>query len=404
MFGSPRLTFDPGIYGLNAQDPAELDAMEVVSEFFKVEYPGQEGKCPVVTGGEIRLTNEFVEVDNILFDSGAMQASYISKEWVDEHRDKIRRRIRPFRGRVCMADNKTIVDVYERFRTFVSFTIRGTGEVVAGLVDFWVMDMPGPGSVRAIIGLPDILKSYLRVFINMLEDASEMVREGEFFGERDVALEAHLLNSMTMEDLKQTYPDLEDTWTQGLDEIAPEELETEEPCSFTGPLYYLSKPYDEVRQEYFDMFEKHIAPEWREHGELMALLRGEKARKVFTPEFWHGISGVELDFDFDENMPKAHKPMARPLNPKFKAATEQEFKRMRQYMYVDSDSPIACPLVVAPKATYPFIRICGDYIWINKWVRTGQYYIPMVMKELEKAAGYKYYLDLDLTNRSHQLP
>ena len=40
MFGSPRLTFDPGIYDLNAQDPAELDAMDVVSEFFKVEYPG----------------------------------------------------------------------------------------------------------------------------------------------------------------------------------------------------------------------------------------------------------------------------------------------------------------------------------------------------------------------------
>ena len=137
-----------------------------------------------------------------------------------------------------MADNKTVVDVYERFRTIVTFTIRGTGEVVGGVVDFWIMNMPGPGGVRAIIGLPDILKSYLRVFINMLEDASEMVKEGEYFGERDAALEAHLLNSMTVEELKETYPDLEDTWTQGLDEIAPEELGTEEPCSFTGPLYY----------------------------------------------------------------------------------------------------------------------------------------------------------------------
>ena len=136
MFGSPRLTFDPGIYGLDAQDPAELDAMEVVSEFFKVEYPDQGGRCPVVTGGEIQLTSDFVEMDNILFDSGAMQASYISKEWVDEHRDRIKRRIRPFRGRVCMADNKTVVDVYERFRTIVTFSIRGTGETVGGVVDF----------------------------------------------------------------------------------------------------------------------------------------------------------------------------------------------------------------------------------------------------------------------------
>ena len=59
---------------------------------------------------------------------------------------------------------------------------------------------------------------------------------------------------------------------------------------------------------------------------MMELLKGEKARKVFTPEIWHGISGVELDFDFDESMPKAHKPAARPLNPKVKAATEQELR------------------------------------------------------------------------------
>ena len=41
---------------------------------------------------------------------------------------------------------------------------------------------------------------------------------------------------MGMDELKDLYPDLVDTWSQPLDEIAPEEIETPDPCSFTGPL------------------------------------------------------------------------------------------------------------------------------------------------------------------------
>ena len=68
---------------------------------------------------------------------------------------------------------------------------------------------------------------------------------------------------------------------------------------------------------------------------------------------------------------------------------------MCTYMYEDSDSAIAVPLVVAPKATSPFIRICGDYVWLNKYLIVGHYYIPHVMHELEKAAGFEYFIDLD---------
>jgi hypothetical protein len=59
--------------------------------------------------------------------------------------------------------------------------------------------------------------------------------------------------------------------------------------------------------------------------------------------------------------------------------------------------------VVAPKATKPFIRLCGDYRWVNQYVKTAQYYIPHVMKELERAAGFPYFIDLDLTNAFHQI-
>ena len=165
MLGSPRLVFDPGIHGLDQTDPEDLDVLELVSDFFEIQFPGHLGKCPVVTSGDILLDREnFEQLDSVLFDSGAMQASYISKQWIDQHRELLGKRIRACRGRVRMADNKTVVDVHERFRTMIKFEVRATGEVIAGVVDFWVLDMPGPDSITAIVGLPDILKSFLRVF------------------------------------------------------------------------------------------------------------------------------------------------------------------------------------------------------------------------------------------------
>ncbi len=83
------MIFDPGTYGLDDIDHDTLDALAVVSEFFTVEYPGHRGECPVITQGGVLVahhstvdgvTDNFVVVDKVIFDSGAMQASYISKE------------------------------------------------------------------------------------------------------------------------------------------------------------------------------------------------------------------------------------------------------------------------------------------------------------------------------------
>ena len=124
----------------------------------------------MITDGVVQLVDSSVDIENVLFDSGALQASYISKRWVDENRDQLGKRLRPCRGRVRMADNQTVVDVHERFRSMAAFTM-STGQVVCGIVDFWVLDMAGADAVGAIIGLPDILKSFLRVFVEMLEQA-----------------------------------------------------------------------------------------------------------------------------------------------------------------------------------------------------------------------------------------
>ena len=81
----------------------------------------------------------------------------------------------------------------------------------------------------------------------------------------------------------------------------------------------------------------------------------------------------------------------------------KEFQRLRQFYYIPSTSPIASCLVIAPKATAPFIRFCGDYVFLNKYIVIGHYPIPDVVRSLAKLATFVIYLDFDLVNAFHQI-
>ncbi len=65
-------------------------------------------------------------------------------------------------------------------------------------------------------------------------------------------------------------------------------------------------------------------------------------------------------------------------------AAETEVNRFKTYLWVDTRSPIASPIFIAAKATASFIRICGDYVAINKYMKNGHYPIPNVQHELQK--------------------
>jgi hypothetical protein len=60
-------------------------------------------------------------------------------------------------------------------------------------------------------------------------------------------------------------------------------------------------------------------------------------------------------------------------------------------------------LVIAPKATFPFIRFCGDYVFLNKFIVIGHFPIPDVVRSLAKLAKFMIYLDFDLVNAFHQI-
>ena len=207
------MVFDPGIKPVNSfHDEPNIhcdefcpEELNMISELFEVTYPGLAPRCPVVIRGDCVVGQNFVEIANCLFDSGALQSSYVSQQWVNQNLSVLEPYIREVDGGfVRLGDKKTIIKVKEKIRLEMEFTARRTGEVQRGEVDFWIFSMPG--GHQAIIGLPDILRTFLYVFVEMLEDASEMLQQ-----EDDEEKEL-FLNAMGMEELKELNPDLVEPW------------------------------------------------------------------------------------------------------------------------------------------------------------------------------------------------
>ena len=215
-------------------------------------------------------------------------------------------------------------------------------------VDMVVWEMPG---TDIILGLPDLVNKYLDVFIGALqEEKSARLELREAVG-----------TAAQLGKLLQPVPELIEPWSCGKEEVSPEELDTPEPCAFTDAMYYLTKPHEEVLQDYMDMLPSHVNEEWQQTSDIMKRMKSVRYIQAFVPKEWVGLEGFEpLEFEFAEDMPAVHKCPFRPISQHIWQDTKNEIDRMNTYMYTDSDSAIASPMVVAPKATAPFIQMCGD--------------------------------------------
>ena len=390
--------FDPG------PDEWDLDTLSVVSQMMGAVH-GVNGRAAVMLRGAIICGEIYFDLDKVLMDTGALHSSYISRDLVDKHRDAWRGKVMHVNGKVRLGDNKTEVNVTERIK--IDVVLRAPDQQpVTAVVDFCVWDMPG---MDMIIGLPDILDHFLVVLVTVLEtarrDRQEDTEENKWKVHHGYNRTRLVEGVSVLGSIMRDFPDAISPWTQPQEEVSPEEEETPMPCSFTGPMYYLSKPYQEVLDDYTKMHERQSAPDWYARKDFRDFLMEPESIAVFVPKEWTGIKDlVPLELQFKPDMPAVHKCHARTINPKIFEPTRKEMERMCTYMYDDSDSPIAVPLVVAPKATAPFIRICGDYVWTNKFIVSGCYFIPHIQHELERAAGFKFFHEMDLTNAFHQVP
>ena len=360
-------------------------------------YPTSRKLSHAQTIGKVVLDDkmDLHEVVTVLCDTGALSANYVAKDLIDLLKSKIKREdFFKTKCKVTLADNRTIKDIGTGvklklvLRDKKSHTYTYTG-------DFFVLDMK---SNDIIIGLP-ALTGKLYPFMNaLLKEAHEDQKSQD-------QVRNNYLNHLDLEELPDYTADAINPWLDTELEVAQEDEDTDIPVNFAGALTFLGKTREEAIKDYHELLDTHVSEAMKKETDVINYLKGEDALSVFVPSEWSGIKGVEpLQIKWKDTLPDRMKPKARPINPKLWEVSQKEFQRLCGYFYTESNSPWASCLVVAPKATPPYIRFCGDYVNINKHMEVGNYTIPNVKHELDKIINYPIYLDIDLTNAFHQIP
>jgi hypothetical protein len=127
-------------------------------------------------------------------------------------------------------------------------------------------------------------------------------------------------------------------------------------------------PYEETFRQYLEELPQRIDEEFMKATPVLEFLSGEGA-SVFNPRSWEGILMEPVDFEIDSDMPKEIKPYRSKIPHGLEEVYEKELERLTKYLYNPSNSSIASPVVVGKKKTHPFIRLCGDYIKVNKYLQ-----------------------------------
>ena len=333
-----------------------------------------------------------------LLDTGATHGSYITESFITEH-PSLKRYIKPSDKCIRLADNNTTVQSMGTLCVPVS---------VAGYDSFHIELQVIPSlSYDVIIGLPDIIDHLFDFFMSTMNKVKAFCSKSE---------QLHALSEGTIIPSAYSWDDFSPIKLDTINaEVffkpfgenftdAPELDIIPEPAVCQDMLAQMEAGYDASVAKFFADIEANVTKEFADATDIIRYLKTD-ALSQFVPTEWKGLQRVEpLHLEFID-LPKRIKPKARPINPRLFADTEKEWKRLLTYMYRPSSSPYASPLVVVPKATIPFIRICGDYkVWVNKYIIAGHFPMPNVKYELNKAAGFLIFLDIDLTNAFHQIP
>jgi hypothetical protein len=384
------------------------------------------------TGNVIIHDNSYI-INECLFDSGAESDNFIAKSFIDKNCDIFAEYITPHKCSIRLGDSTTTVHISEIITLTVTFVDANFISHDATL-NFLIMPIT---HIDMIIGINSILYFLFDLFIDMLRVARKNIKSNNTpiipprllhisntdspgggsktgkqvtpLGGGATQIRTHNLNHpiCISNDIPLTddYHDCVHMPTRPSDDIAPEELEIPDQVNFGKALYLLSNTRKDIINDYYALLKTNINPDFvAACPQIITFMKGPIAMKVYCPEKWTGIKGLApLKLNFSDQLPARRKPPLRPVKPALLENAKKEFDRLCTYMYIKSDSPIASPLVIAPKSTPPFQRWCGDYVWINKFIEFIQNYIPIVFNELEKAAEGEVFCDLDMTHAFHQI-
>ena len=351
---------------MDVEASPDLDMMGYFRELLLSVAPGSEMFSPVHCRGVIILTDVPMEdkdsshIDiNPLFDTGALAGSYLAQTFIDKY-PILKNYLRNSPGVVFLADNKTKVPVAHILSLQLKFSYAGTDYY--GVVDFRVLPTC---SNDLIIGLPAIIRYFGQLLKDMLQNAF------------DKLFDDHLHNMVP-----NSIDDLVEPWSTQFNEEAVEDLETPLPCSFAEALHFLEMTYDEAVDEYIQLFDTHIDKDFLAYPGVHELMM-TKGLKCFVHSDWTGINGLKpYEIKMKPGFPDSLRPKARPINPKLYEHAYKEFQRLQTYFYEPSDSPVASPLVIAPKNTAPCIRFCVDLSKVNQYIEIANHPIPILYHEI----------------------
>ena len=338
-------------------------------------------------------SDEEIELECVL-DTGSDPFSVIAKKIVDQNQE-LRDRFVPQESFATLADKKTVVRCYGFVEVTLRFEFKGKGYIAD--VHFNVMDMENGG---ALIGLYDIAFKFLDLLVDLLKTIASQLKDA--LAGRLPEPEPPPSNVSAVYDAGAG---LQSPWSEPLLETPEEELNTPMPSSYDGPLYHLSKPWEEVHAEYLAMLEAHVDADFlKACPEFLELLKSPLCLDVFLPKSWEGLSQFEpYEIDFDASFPEVLRAPPRHFNPKLADSAYKEFQRLRGYFFSPSTSTVVSPMVLAPKATEPFVRFCIDLRVPNKYIKVPQDFFKNVRHELEKAIRFRIFGDLDAANAFHQI-
>ena len=261
--------------------------MEISSTLFSI-FPEAAIVSSVYKDGRVVTSEKIIPVERVLFDSGALQASYVSSSFVEKYKEYFK--LAPVNGSICMADNKTKIPVTNIAHLDVEFE-SNDATVFRANIQFVVFDTSGHDM---IIGLPHIVMHFLPMFCDMLHDGLAQLNQENYSAEMSGV---NFLGEVASTPEYARGIPLVNPWSN-MPEISPEEANDLDPSCFRGPLHFMEMTPDEAREEYLGMLDEHIDPAFAAAVPVREYL-ASTAYEAFVKSEWTGVNGVkpiELEF------------------------------------------------------------------------------------------------------------
>ena len=375
----------------------------------------------MIRRGMVSRNFHFCQYEKILLDTGASNGNYIGDTIFMRCPIDVRDCV-PCQHSARLGDGESVLTVTKKITLQLDLYENDNPDsdkmVTVKNLEFFVV--PGLGN-QVIVGRKVLLRPpLLKHFISILTQISDEIDARlalEHYDSMDSDIDTlHVISTFNPEKERTdlawdatTYSKPADNtilepWTIPPD-ICPEDESTPLPVLFPDDIiYFMETTVEESRREHCEMLLDHISKEFLQAcPEVIEFMKSDAALDVFAPREWKGIKVAPIELDFHPDIHKLKPQRPRPIRMDMLENVKKELDRLGKYMLTDSKSAVVSPMTVAPKATEPFLRICGDYKAANMYIVINYYHIPKPEDEIKKASAFRIYIDLDLANSFHQL-